>query len=66
MRFEFDWDLAKAESGASMASRLSTPWASLAIPWRCHGWTKTGAGEERWVTIGRNLASNLLLVVHPY
>jgi uncharacterized protein len=27
---------------------------------------ESGRGEERWVTIGRNPASNLLLVVHTY
>lgn len=27
---------------------------------------ESGQGEERWVTIGRNPASNLLLVVHTY
>lgn len=27
---------------------------------------ESGQGEERWVTIGRNAASNLLLVVHTY
>jgi len=27
---------------------------------------ESGQGEEPWVTIGRNPASNLLLVVHTY
>lgn len=38
--------------------------ASLSrMPWAC---LESGQGEERWVTIGRIPASNLLLVVHTY
>jgi uncharacterized DUF497 family protein len=66
MRFEFDWDPAKAESnrrkhGVSFEDAMgvfSDPLALSVLD------DESGQGEERWVTIGRNPASQLLLVVH--
>ena len=50
-----------------MASLLRTPWACFADPLALSRLDEeSGQGEERWVTIGRNPASNLLLVVHTY
>jgi uncharacterized protein len=68
MRFEFDWDPAKAESnrrkhGVTFEAAMgvfSDPLALSLVD------NESGQGEERWVTIGRNPASNLLLVVHTY
>jgi uncharacterized DUF497 family protein len=68
MRFEFDWDPAKAESnrrkhGVTFEAAMgvfSDPQALSLLD------NESGQGEERWVTIGRNPASNLLLVVHTY
>ncbi len=65
MRFEFDWDPAKAESNRRKhrvtfedAMGVADP---LALSRRDD---ESGQGEERWVTIGRIPAGNLLLVVH--
>ncbi len=68
MRFEFDWDPAKAESnrrkhGVTFEAAMgvfSDPLARSLLD------NESGQGEDRWVTIGRNPASNLLLVVHTY
>ncbi len=66
--FKFDWDPAKATSnltkhGVSFEEAMgvfSDPLAS-SIPDPA-----SPSGEERWVTIGINLAHRLLLVVHTH
>jgi uncharacterized DUF497 family protein len=68
MRFEFDWDPAKAESnrrkhGVVFEDAMGVFADPLALSRLDE---ESGQGEERWVTIGRNPASNLLLVVHTY
>jgi uncharacterized DUF497 family protein len=68
MRFEFDWDPAKAESnrrkhGVAFEDAMGVSAYPLALSLLDE---ESGQGEERWVTIGRNPASNLLLVVHIY
>jgi len=68
MRFEFDWDPAKAESnrrkhGVTFESAMGVFSDPLALSLLDN---ESGQGEERWVTIGRNPASNLLLVVHTF
>jgi uncharacterized DUF497 family protein len=68
MRFEFDWDPTKAESnrrkhGVSFEEAMGIFSDPLALSLLDN---ESGQGEERWVTIGRNPASNLLLVVHTY
>jgi uncharacterized protein len=68
MRFEFDWDPAKAESnhskhGVTFEDAMGVFGDPLALSLPDN---ESGQGEERWVTIGRNPASNLLLVVHTY
>jgi uncharacterized protein len=68
MRFEFDWDPAKAESnrrkhGVTFEAAMGVFSDPLALSLLDK---ESGQGEERWVTIGRNPASNLLLVVHTY
>ncbi|MBR0988654.1 BrnT family toxin [Bradyrhizobium liaoningense] len=68
MQFEFDWDPVKAESNrrkhrvafeAAMGV-FADPLALSLID------KESGEGEERWVTMGRNPAGNMLLVVHTY
>lgn len=66
MRFEFDWDPAKADSnrrkhGVAFEDAMGVFADPLALS---RPDEEAGQGEERWVTIGRNPASNLLLVVH--
>ena len=68
MRFEFDWDPAKANSnrrthGVSFEDAMGVFGDPLALSLLDN---ESGQGEERWVTIGRNPATNLLLVVHTY
>ena len=68
MRFEFDWDPAKAESnrrkhGVTFEEAMGVFADPLALS-RLDD--ESGQGEERWVTIGRIPSSNLLLVVHTY
>jgi uncharacterized protein len=68
MRFEFDWDPAKADSnrrkhGVTFEAAMGVFSDPLALSLLDN---ESGQGEERWVTIGRNSASNLLLVVHTY
>lgn len=68
MRFEFDWDPAKAESnrrkhGVTFEAAMGVFGDPMALSLLDN---ESGQGEERWVTIGRNPASNLLLVVHTY
>lgn len=68
MRFEFDWDPAKAEGnrrkhGVAFEDAMGVFRDPLALS-RLDD--ESGEGEERWVTIGLNPATNLLLVVHTY
>jgi uncharacterized protein len=68
MRFEFDWDPAKAESnrskhGVAFEDAMGVFGDPLALSRLDED---SGASEERWVTMGRNPAGNLLLVVHTY
>lgn len=68
MRFEFDWDPAKAEAnrrkhGVAFEDAMGVFNDPLALSRLDE---ESGQGEERWVTIGRNPSSNLLLVVHTY
>jgi uncharacterized protein len=68
IRFEFDWDPAKAKSnrlkhGVTFEDAIGVFGDPLALSLFDN---ESGQGEERWVTIGRNPASNLLLVVHTY
>jgi uncharacterized protein len=68
MRFEFDWDPAKAESnrrkhGVAFEDAMGVFADPMALS---RPDEESGQGEERWVTIGRNPASNLLLVVHTW
>lgn len=68
MQFEFDWDPAKAESnrhkhGVAFEEAMGIFSDPLALSLLDE---ESGEGEERWVTMGRNTAGNLLLVVHTY
>jgi len=68
MRFEFDWDPAKAESnrrkhGVTFEEAMGVFADPLALSLLDD---ESGQGEERWVTIGRIPASRLLLVVHTW
>lgn len=68
MQFEFDWDPAKAESnlhkhGVAFEEAMGIFNDPLAMSLLDQ---ESGGGEERWVTMGRNSAGNLLLVVHTY
>jgi uncharacterized protein len=68
IRFEFDWDPAKAESnrrkhGVTFEEAIGVFADPLALSVLD---IESGQDEERWVTIGRNPANNLLLVVHTY
>ena len=68
MRFEFDWDPAKAETNRrkhvvafeDAMGVFNDPLALSRLD------EESGEGEERWVTLGRNVAGKLLLVVHTY
>jgi len=68
MRFEFEWDPAKAESNRRKHSvAFEDAMGVFADPLALSRLDEdSGQGEERWVTIGRNPASNVLLVVHTY
>ena len=68
MRFEFDWDPAKAagnlaKHGVSFEDAMAVFRDPLALsqPDDDHS-----LGEERWVTLGLNAQTKLLLVVHTY
>jgi len=68
MQFEFDWDPAKAESnrrkhGVAFEEAMGIFDDPLALSVLDN---ESGAGEERWVTIGRNAAYQFMLVVHTY
>jgi uncharacterized DUF497 family protein len=66
--FEFDWDPAKAASnrhkhGVTFDNAMGIFNDPLALSLLDN---ESGAGEERWVTMGRDAASQLLVVVHTY
>ena len=68
MRFEFDWDPAKAASNLANhkvsfeeAMTVFIDPLSLSRPDDDHG-----AGEERWITVGLSHATRLVLVVHTH
>lgn len=68
MRFEFDWDPAKAETNlarheVSFEEAIAVFHDPLALsrPDEDHG-----ANEERWVTLGQGQEGRLALVVHTY
>jgi uncharacterized DUF497 family protein len=68
MQVEFDWDPVKAESnrrkhGVAFEEAMGIFGDPLALSLLDK---ESGEGEERWVTMGRNPAGNLLLVVHTY
>ena len=68
MLFEFDWDPAKAASnrlkhGVTFEAAMGVFKDPLALSVLDD---KSGAGEERWVTMGRDAANQLLVVVHTY
>jgi uncharacterized protein len=68
MRFEFNWDSAKAEAnrrkhGVAFEEAMGVFADPLTLSRLDED---SGGGEERWVTLGRNLAGSLLLVVHTY
>jgi len=68
VRFEFDWDPGKAAinqrkhrvSFEEAMSVLADPLALSRLD------DESGEGEERWVTLGRNGAAKLLVLVHTY
>ena len=68
IRFEFDWDLAKAASNLAKhrvcfdeAMTVFLDPLALSRLDEAHG-----SDEERWVTIGLSRAINLIVVVHTY
>jgi uncharacterized protein len=68
MRFEFDWDPAKAASNLAKhkvsfdeAMTVFLDPLSLSRPGDDHA-----AAEERWITIGLSRATKLVLVVHTH
>ncbi|NPU64649.1 BrnT family toxin [Bradyrhizobium sp. 83012] len=68
MQLEFDWDPVKAESnrrkhGVTFEQAMSIFLDPFALSRLDDG---SGVAEERWVTMGRNIADELLLVVHTY
>jgi hypothetical protein len=68
MRFEFDWDPAKARSnrekhGVSFDQAMGVFADPLALS-RLDD--DQSAGEERWITLGMAGAGRLLLVVHTH
>ncbi len=68
MRFEFDWDPAKAASniakhGVSFEDAMSVFLDPLALS---RPDDESGLGEERWITIGQSRDIRLVLVVHTH
>jgi uncharacterized DUF497 family protein len=61
VRIHFDWDPAKAGSNAAKHG-VAFEEAMTVL----HLDSDHGAGEERWVTLGRASTGNLLLVVHTW
>ena len=68
MRFDFDWDPAKAKTnlakhGVSFEEAMAVFHDPLALsrPDEDHG-----ANEERWVTLGQGREGQFVLVVHTY
>jgi uncharacterized protein len=67
-RFEFDWDPAKAASNlakhdVSFEDAMMVFHDPLALTRADHD---HGGDDERWITIGINRATNLLVVVHTH
>ena len=68
MRVDFDWDPAKAASNAAKhgvtfedaMTVFRDPLAQSIVD------RDSGAGEERWVTLGETATGNLLVVVHTW
>src|SRR5262245_22187973 len=67
MRIEFDWDPAKARANlAKHGVSFEEAMTVFADPFALSRLDEDhGAGEERWITLGRAAAS-LLLVVHTH
>ena len=68
MRFEFDWDPAKAERNrakhaVSFEEAMAVFHDPLALSRPDEGY---GANEERWVTLGQSQEGWLALIVHTY
>jgi uncharacterized DUF497 family protein len=68
MRYEFDWDPAKAASnlakhGVAFEDAIAVFHDPLALSRLDED---HGAGEERWITLGLGPDVRLLLVVHTY
>lgn len=68
MQFEFDWDPFKADSnrqkhGVAFEEAMGIFNDPLALSLLDN---ESGGREERWVSMGRNAANQLLLVVHTY
>jgi uncharacterized DUF497 family protein len=68
MRFEFDWDPAKATSnlakhGVSFEDAMPVFLDPLALS---RPDEDSGIGEERWVTMGQGHDGKLLVVVHTH
>lgn len=68
MRFEFDWDPAKASGniakhGVAFEEAMSVFLDPLALSRRDD---ESGRGEERWITLGQNRDMKLFLIVHTY
>lgn len=68
MRFEFDWDPAKAQSnrtkhGVTFDQAMEVFADPLALSRLDDEYS---SGEERWITLGRARAARLLPVVHTH
>jgi uncharacterized protein len=68
MRYEFDWDPAKAtgnlaKHSVSFEDAMSVFLDPLALSKLDD---ESAPGEERWITIGQNRDTKLLLVVHTH
>ena len=68
MRIDFDWDLAKAASNATKHGvtfeEAATVFGGLLA--RSILDRESGAGEERWITLGETTRGHLLVVVHTW
>jgi len=66
MRFEFDWDPAKARSNRTKHGvTFDAAMTVFADPLTLSRLDE-GVQEERWVTIGRAIEGALLLVIHTH
>jgi len=68
MRFEFDWNPAKAQSNrAKHDVTFDQAMGVFADPLALSRLDdEHGSDEERWITLGRSSAGRLLLVVHTH